>query len=379
MFKYLQWFFSLAVTFSRALPANMLVMVFCGLFSRVSAMLALLLPVKILLLVGSDRVPRYFPEFFQEIPQETLIQILCAATIVLYALSVGLEKVASNIESEAERLLVSHLDCSPSDARMVKLLRKSYSKVSGNLTDLLFIVAALLFIIFSYPTLVVTLIIYSAVVLAGYELFSTHGHRADAAIDGHDENSNDDSGSIGLWVDVGFLISFFFIVLGMLADWGPGLIVAFICFLLLRRSSGALKRFLKNLVVIYSQKSILSTLFESTGSVSSGESERNGFSDDNVAYPIITTVLSETFPDAVIDDFSLTKFDQADDSIDAYILDVDILDERRQFLIKIFLDKMQRAKAELELFGGMSKQSFKGVASCGRCQGIAWLLVGFVE
>ncbi len=377
MFKYLHWFFHLATTFSKVLPANMLVMVILGLFSRVSSMLALLLPVKILLLVGSNRVPRYFPEFMLEVPQEVLIQVLCAVTIILYATSVGLEKVTSNIECRAERLLVSQLNCLPGDARAVKLLRKTYSRVSGNLTELCFIIAVLLFIIFSYPVLFVTLIIYSAAVVAGYELFARPSHRSEAAIDVHDEDGSDHNRLIGLWVEVGFLISFFFIVLGMLTDMGPGLIVTFICFLLLRRSSGGMKRFLKNLVAMYTQQSVLLPLLDSTGIVSSDETK--GLSDGNVSHPVITTVLSDTFPDAVIDDFSVIKVDQGDNSIDAYIIDVNVLDEQRQFLIKIFLENRQRAKAELELFSGISKQSFKGVASCGRCQGVTWLLIGFVE
>ncbi len=73
MFSYLHWFYRLAVVFSKTLPANMLAIVFLGLFSRVASILALLLPVKILLLVGNNRVPAYFPTFLREIQLDTLI------------------------------------------------------------------------------------------------------------------------------------------------------------------------------------------------------------------------------------------------------------------------------------------------------------------
>ncbi|MCP4338160.1 MAG: hypothetical protein GY799_04585 [Desulfobulbaceae bacterium] len=119
----------------------MLAMVVLGLFSRVASILALLLPVKILLLVGNKRVPAYFPTFLHEFQLDTLISLLCGATILLYASYVGLEKLISGIECKAECLLVTRLAPAASDSRSIRTLRIAYSRVSENLTWLCFILS----------------------------------------------------------------------------------------------------------------------------------------------------------------------------------------------------------------------------------------------
>ncbi len=374
MFIYLHWFYRIAAAFSKALPANMLAMVVLGLFSRVASILALLLPVKILLLVGNNRVPAYFPTFLQEIQLDTLISLLCGATISLYASYVGLEKLISGIERKAERLLVSQLAPIACDSRSIRALRKAYSRVSGNLTELCFLFAVLLFISLAYTALFVTIIMYSSVVLVAYELFVSTVQR----IDEDDEESVEKGSLINLWVDIGFLVSFFFIILGMLIDQGPGIIVAFTCFLLLRRASGGMKRFIRNLMIVFAQQPMLSLVLSGSVSVGeSGEVDSDEVLTKSNIDSIISVALRETFPSYEVNIVSTARFDQGDDMTYAYLVDATVSGSQDRFLVKLFPNNRQRVQVECELYSAISDLSVNGVVNHGNHQRAGWLLANF--
>ncbi len=378
MLSHLHWLYYLAVTFSKALPANMLAMIVLGLFSRVTSMLALLLPVKILLLVSNNSVPVFFPAFLQEMQLNTLILLLCGATILLYASSVGLEKLILGIERKAERLLVSKLAPTASDSHSIKTLKKVYGKVSGSLIDLCFIFGVFIFILFAYTILFITLFIYSSVVWGAYKLFASPIQRTDEVDEEVDEEDAKKDGLMTLWVDIGFLVSFLVVILGMLFDEGAGIMVTFICFLLLRRSSRGVKRFIKDLVIVYAQKTVLYPVLSDSVSVA----ELSGADSDKVLTKsninsIISMAMRETFPGSEVSIASTAMFDHGDDMTCAYLVDATVSGSHDQFLVKLFHNKRQRAKVECELYRAISNLPVNGIVNHGNHHQAGWLLVNF--
>ena len=348
MLVYLSWFYKLSARFYQSVSVVTVLITVVGLFSRVSSMLALLLPVKIILLVGNNKVPRYFPSFLLEIPFDTLVQLLCAATIVLYAFYLILEKLSQKLEAQAETLLLKDLTSTKNlDSRARKLIRKAYSKVAANLTELCFVLSALLFIGFSYPSLLLVLLSYSALIVVGYEV-ATNCFNLKVTEDISDLTAEDEG------------------------DENAGNIGAFICFLILRRSSGGIKRVLKNFAALYNQKVYLSEIFfNKTASNSDIAGSIGG--EDNLS-SMISSALNDAFPEGAPSANIATCYDANDDQVKCCLLEWNSQGVDQHYLIKLFQKNGKKARAEFEMLKLLDKAGGDQVRF-GKKGTLFWVLV----
>src|SRR5690554_3983349 len=80
----LRWNIRLAAKFLWAAPFATCAVVFFTLVSQLSMLLAFFLPLKVLILLGSDDVPSYFPQFFGSVERDWLIIIMSITTGFFY-------------------------------------------------------------------------------------------------------------------------------------------------------------------------------------------------------------------------------------------------------------------------------------------------------
>lgn len=103
---FLGWTRSILWKIVRLAPLSLLTAVIATLTSQLSLLLASFLPLKIILLIGSTGVPRYFPKSFGEIDKEQLALWLGAAAIGFYILHLLAERVVTSCnEGIADRVL----------------------------------------------------------------------------------------------------------------------------------------------------------------------------------------------------------------------------------------------------------------------------------
>jgi|GEM_PF-1845723 len=97
----LAWFFRIQNVYIRGQPLATLSLIAAVLGERVFSLLAFFLPLKVLLMAGSDGVPRYFA-FFMDVEEKPFwLGVLAGAAVVFYLVAVALEKFSSMIAGRA--------------------------------------------------------------------------------------------------------------------------------------------------------------------------------------------------------------------------------------------------------------------------------------
>ena len=77
----LRWSTQLGGRFLRVAPGGTILVVLATLLSQVAMLLAFFLPLKVVILLGSERTPRYFPDALADLDRHTLIVGLTLATV----------------------------------------------------------------------------------------------------------------------------------------------------------------------------------------------------------------------------------------------------------------------------------------------------------
>lgn len=160
IFNGLRWNLTLGAKFFRVVPFHTVVIVFLTLGSQVAAILASLLPLKVVILLGSERIPRYFPDGFSYIDRDVLIGALSAATLGFFILHLFFEKmvgIATNmavghlLEKSKKLVLFDNQD---------EVAAKAYGRYSRALAGGVFVFLSLSGLSFFYPGMVLVLVCY---------------------------------------------------------------------------------------------------------------------------------------------------------------------------------------------------------------------------
>ena len=88
------WFLRIAGVFLRANPLITIVVVSATFASLIAGMLALILPLKIILLVASDGVSKWFSPFVGPEGKDTLVIVLTVVAVVSFFASIVLDALA---------------------------------------------------------------------------------------------------------------------------------------------------------------------------------------------------------------------------------------------------------------------------------------------
>lgn len=138
-------------------PVRVIVLVAASLVAQVALLLAFLLPIKIVLMLGSNHMPRYFPEFLSSVGRQELILFSCLAALasfLIYFLSQRF--VESGTEKVTRRALRNNrkmVALSNQLQRSTRICRSYIQSLSGAA----FVVLALAIIGFLYPALAIVI------------------------------------------------------------------------------------------------------------------------------------------------------------------------------------------------------------------------------
>jgi len=111
-------------------------------FAKVSLLIALLLPLKVLLLVNSKEVPDYFPEFLLGFAINDLILVLTGISVLLYGFHIIAKKMELGVISLAVRNITSNLDTIVQVQNQDDLLKSAYESCSKALSGSLIVILA---------------------------------------------------------------------------------------------------------------------------------------------------------------------------------------------------------------------------------------------
>ncbi|MDR5860828.1 hypothetical protein FZZ93_15210 [Halomonas eurihalina] len=255
MLNALRWSASLGAKFFRVVATQTVAVVFFTLVSQVSSLLASLLPLKVVILLGSDGVPRYFPTFLAELNRDLLIAGLSLATLCFFLVHLVSERIVTwvTVLGTSRLLVKSH--------KMIlfenqdQVAAGGYQRYSRALAGGVFIGLAMCGLGWFYPEVAMVIIGYIVVVL----LLLSVLHRYNATVREKLETKLRDL--LNVVGGIGFFVAFAFLVLDFIVFDPPGVIVAIVTLILSRQIMTRATGLVADLAALNQQRVKLDALF----------------------------------------------------------------------------------------------------------------------
>ncbi|WP_422126746.1 hypothetical protein [Thioalkalivibrio sulfidiphilus] len=251
----LRWGRSLGMRFVRVVPLATALIVALTLVSQVAMLLASFLPLKVVILLGSDGMPRYFPAAFAAMDRDVLIASLSAATLGFFLLYQLAEHLIDRVTVNASSRLLER------SAKMVlfdnqqEVAASAYQRYSRMLAGGVFVLLAACLLGWLYPGMAVLMLVYS--LTAGGAVLWTHHRYLHARRDPEDALGN----LLQLAASLGFFLAFAFLVVDFVFLAPPGVLIAILALLLVRQAMTRLAALVKDLRKLNSQRTRLDALF----------------------------------------------------------------------------------------------------------------------
>lgn len=227
--------------------------------ARITRMLAFLLPLKVILLAGSDGVPHYFRFLFSPEGKELGIMALSAAAVAAYTFTVFLEARPRQLSERASDALLAASGVMAVVAGQREQMQGFYARFMQVAAGMLFAAAALAALVALTPAVA----LFLAGLLGAFYLLTAwalHGvtplrrNRLSDLITGQLGNY------LGILSSVAFLSSFLVILYPLLTGADGSILVAIIAFVLVRQLLTAVSASVKDVVALAGQRPLIDAL-----------------------------------------------------------------------------------------------------------------------
>lgn len=230
MFKVVaRWFVSVGAKIFRVVPNATLLLIVLSFSSQVFSLLSALLPLKVIILLGSDHVPAYFPDFMHALERSALISGLCVTTVVFFALHLLCEHSIRRVSSYGARALISSSRKLTLFDGQEKILAKGYQRIADALSASVFVVLSGMALAVVYWLQAVVVFSYISFVFVGAIVVNRYSLLAKAR---SEENF---MAAVGVVANVGFYLVFACIAVDILSGSKVSAFWAIVSLLLVRQ------------------------------------------------------------------------------------------------------------------------------------------------
>lgn len=249
-----RWVLALGGKFLRIVPGTSTVVIAATLVSQLAMLLAYVLPLKVLILLGSSGIPAYFPDFLAGFDRSTLVIALGAAAGVCYLLHLLAERVIGVGSDRGAKRLLAH------ERKMIlfedqdEIAARSYRRYAHALACSVFVLLALGLLIWIYPRLAMLAVTYISVVAVSFVLANRWSAGLAAGLRNPRKPVFAASG-------LGFLCAFVWMVVDFLSDSPPAFFSALIGLLLCRQLFSRTADAAVEITHLYVQRVNLNALF----------------------------------------------------------------------------------------------------------------------
>lgn len=235
------------------LPTTMVVI--ATLFSQLFMLISSMMPLKVIMLLGSPIVPKYFPNSWQSIPRDMLIVYLAIASVGFFVLYLLSEKVISIYAQKGANKILKNNQKVVLFENQDTQAQKYYTIQSKSLADIVFFILAWIGLGVLYPLL--------GLIIGLFLVFSYVGFFYGYKIPKYQKKIDEELHILlDLLKGIGFFIVFAFILGSFLGDfYAPNIIVALIAVLLIRQMFGQLRGAVRSVVNLYKARLKVNSLF----------------------------------------------------------------------------------------------------------------------
>ena len=232
--QYWQWYWSVFRELIRRKYLSTFTVVVLSVSSIVTGFLAFMLPLKVIILAGSDRVPRYFAFFITDETKMDWIIGLTAGAIVCFVLTLLFDAITKKVSERAGTEVLAEANQLALASDQDKVVGSFYSKICSVQAGLIFGGLSMALLLLLHPVvfgLIVGLVtlewLLSIWVVRGNDDHSPKGLKRYVLVRYKDY--------VSLLSNINFLIGFLVILVPYLLGDDRNIIISLISFLLLRR------------------------------------------------------------------------------------------------------------------------------------------------
>ncbi|MPT21138.1 MAG: hypothetical protein E2579_25945 [Pseudomonas sp.] len=160
----LRWLLSLGKKIVRVAFGPTLLIVFLTLVSQVAALLAAFLPLKVVILLGSEGIPSYLPPDLAALGRDSLIGLLCLGTLGVFLLHLLAERVIGVATVSGAGRLLQRSHKMALFENQDDQARDAYLRFSRIVAAAVFVSLSLLLLTSFYPAMAVVQLVYLALV-----------------------------------------------------------------------------------------------------------------------------------------------------------------------------------------------------------------------
>lgn len=251
----LSWLLSLSKRLVKVLPGITACSVILTLLSHMALLVSFVLPLKVILLLGSDTIPRYFPSFLREYERQTLILVLSGLSVVLYLVHVGAERLVAMCISVGSHKILQRSRKIILFENQDDIASKAYQRFSRGAASLVFLLVFVPVLAFLNIKLASVFVAFILLVVVASLLFPVVVHG------GSEHWLYSEKKMISFFTGLGFLLCFAYMVAEFLWLSPSSVLIAVICLILLRQLFRHIESAFNDLKVLIEQRRSLSALF----------------------------------------------------------------------------------------------------------------------
>lgn len=251
----LRWCASLGRKFTTVVPAETIAVVASTLVSQLGLLLATFLPLKIVILLGSEGVPRYFPSSFASIDRDLLVGLLCAATGLFFVVHVLAERVINFSSERGARQLLERSQKLTLFESQDEMATNAYQQYARALAGAVFALLVFVVLMLVYPEMALVLGVYTVLTIVSLHLVAHLSNVVRMRIADKLKIVTSVAGNIG------FLTGFVWLVIDFLFYTPPSLLPAIIALLLSRLALTRVAGMVADVAALKQKRTQLDALF----------------------------------------------------------------------------------------------------------------------
>lgn len=246
------WLALIGKKFLKTVPDKVFYSVLLSLISKATSVLVSYLPLKIVILLGSSGIPKYFPSSFQQYDRDALVVGLCGITILCYLIYLSTEKLLQKLNNWVANVVLGGEKKLPLFANQSQIAQQGVQRYSQCLAELIFLSIVIVVLGKLYLNVLLLIVILGLTIVLAIRTF----RKAKRTV------QEDKLMSItALVCDLVFLVVFIFMIYQALAGDGPSILVMVLTFILLRQSQSSLRKVISNIRYLTRQHVQINALF----------------------------------------------------------------------------------------------------------------------
>jgi hypothetical protein len=257
--QFVRWVTRLGGVFFRVRPLTSTVIIVAATLNRVTSVLAFLLPLKILLLVASDGVSRWFQPLVGPGGKDSLVIVLTVAAVVSFFLSIVLDALTDRLAASTSGTVLKGSNELAVVGNQGATAQTVYSQFTDVVSGTIFVLAGLTVIGLVNPFLLGTL---AGITLVEYLFTALVLVRTDRVNPGPIGRlvTNDLRDYLNIFSSVNFLIAFGVLLYPFVWGGGGEVLAALVSIIVLRRILGVVLEVIQGAVRMVRRRSVIDAL-----------------------------------------------------------------------------------------------------------------------